>query len=117
MKQELTTAVEPRTEVELDPEIAAVLVGRLDTYHELCAQRKILDEAIGEVKGEIGMDVLTSGYEALEIAGSKVTHVRGLTTSLDQKKLIAQGVTLAQIERATVTKPKKPYWLVTKVEE
>lgn len=113
MKQQLTTVDEPRVEVDLPADVAAHLVAQLGTYYELVDQRKILEFQIDALRNTIGIDVFTSGYEALQIAGSKVTLVRGVTNTLDKLKLYAQGVTQAQVERATVTKPKKPYWKIT----
>jgi hypothetical protein len=109
----LTTSVESRTEVTLTPEVGARLVATLDTYHELVMQRKILEAQIETEKAMIGEIVFATGYEALGIANSKITYVRGVTTTLDQKKLIADGVTLAQLAAATTTKPKKPYWKIS----
>jgi hypothetical protein len=109
----ITTSTEQRTEVVLSPEVGARLAAGLDTYHELVAQRKVLDALIDIEKETIGEMVTATGYEALAIAKSRVTLVRGVTTSLDKVKLIAQGVTLAQIAAATTTKPKKPYWKIS----
>lgn len=109
----LTTTVVAREEVMLNPEVGQHLAAQLDTYHELVTQRKILDAAIETEKEAIGAAVLATGYEKLGIASSVVTLVRGVTTSLDKQKLIAGGVTLAQLEAATTTKPKKPYWKIS----
>lgn len=109
----LTTEQTTRTEVQLAPEVGARLAASLDTYHELVTEKKILEAAIEVEKAAIGAVVLATGYEALGIANSRITYVRGVTTTLDKGKLIAQGVTLAQIEMATTTKPKKPYWKIS----
>jgi len=109
----LTTTTEQRTEVQLSPEVGAHLAAQLDTYHELCFQRKVLDAQIETEKEAIGATVLATGYEKLGIAKSIVTLVRGVTSKLDMAKLFAQGVTGAQVEAATVTKPKKPYWKIS----
>jgi len=109
----LSTSIETRTEVELAPHTAAVLIANLDTYHDLVLQRKILDAAIDHAKETIGEMVTETGYEALAIASSKITLVRGVSSTLDKKKLLAMGVTLAQLDAATVVKPKKPYWKIS----
>lgn len=115
MKQ--TTAIETRTEVELSPGVGAILVATLGTYHALVEEKKILEAQIEIEKAAIGAIVETTGYESLGIANSKITLVRGTTSSLDQKKLIAQGVTLAMLEAATTVKPKKPYWKISGEDE
>jgi hypothetical protein len=45
--------------------------------------------------------------------GTGLTWVFPEKSTLDKKKLLAQGVTMAQIEAATITKPGKPYLLIT----
>lgn len=109
----LATTTDTRTEVTLAPGVSAHLAAQLDTYHELVAQRKVLDAVIDQEKDAIGATVLATGYEKLGIASSIITFVRGVSTTLDKQKLIASGVTLAQLEAATTTKPNKPYWKIS----
>jgi hypothetical protein len=63
-------------------------------------------DSIGKLREE-------TGEQSISLNGFIVTEIRGTITTLDKKKLIAQGVTVAQIEAATITRPKRSYEKIT----
>lgn len=107
----VSTTVEASTteEVTLKPYVAKKLLTELKAYQEIVEQIKALEAAKDTHKATIGKIRESTGHTSIAIEGYKVTEVRGVSSKLDQKKLIAQGVTMAMIEAATVTSPKKPY--------
>lgn len=106
--------VEQTVEVELAPEVAQFLRAALENYDEWKAkfdkaeiEKKAASKAIQEV-----LDIV--GTKSFRFEGRMVSLVEGTTSYLDEKKLLALGVTLAQIHDATVTVPKKAYAAVGK---
>lgn len=90
-----------KTELELRPEVQARLNAMLDTYFAVKSQ-------LEQEKAAIEAYCAEEGVEKAKLEEASVYFSRGGTsTKLHKEKLIAQGVTLAQIEAATVTKPKK----------
>lgn len=111
----LQTTVEATTttEVELKPSVRRKLLAELRAYASLKEQRDALSEQMDTKKVAIGAIREATGEQSIALEGFKVTEVRGVSSKLDKKKLLLQGVTMAQIEAATTTSPKKPYELVT----
>lgn len=111
MSPALATKVEATTteEVTLKPVVAKKLRTELNAYQEIKEQIKVLTAAADAHKATIGKLRESTGHGSITFEGFKITEVHGVQIKLDQKKLIAQGVTTAQIEAATVTTPKKPY--------
>lgn len=108
-KMQQTTTAEEIVEVTIDTEAAARMAATLATYQELKVQRDLLDEAMAvESKKILGeMDLL--GVNSVRIEGTPCTVVRGYTSSLDKMKFVSLGGSLAMLESATVSKPRKPY--------
>lgn len=111
----LATKVEAKIteEVTLKPVVAKKLRTELKAYQEIVEQIKALEQAKDAHKTAIGKIRASTGHGSIAIDGFKVTEVPGVSSKLDPEKLIAQGVTTAQIEAATVTTPKRPYERIT----
>jgi hypothetical protein len=54
-----------------------------------------------------------TGESSLEIDGYTVSDVTGTITQWDEKKMLAHGLSMAEIESFKVVKPKKPYEKIT----
>ena len=111
----LSTTAETEPDIELTEQQRAELVLNLSTYGKLLTQMDDLQADIEAQKAELNRlrDALGTNSIGIEKLG-RVTLVTGGTTKrLMRKKLLANGVTLAQLEAATVEKPKKDYTLVT----
>ncbi len=99
--------------VTLKPTVRRQLLTELKTYAELKSQAKALEQAMEMHKAKIGAIRAETGETAIEIEGFKITYVTGERKILNKELLLQQGVTMAQIEAATETKPNKPYDKVT----
>ncbi len=109
----LTLEDKPLAELELSPTIRRTLEACLSTYATLTADAKLLQEQADLEKSKIGKLLADHGYDRVKTDEFSLTWVRGSTTSkLEPNKLIAQGVTLAQLDAATVTKPRKDYFQI-----
>lgn len=115
MSPALATKVEATTteEVILKPVVAKKLRTELQAYQEIKEQIKALTAAADKHKETIGKLRESTGHGSITFEGFKITEVRGVQTKLDEKKLIAQGVTTQMIENAKVTTPKRPYEKIT----
>jgi hypothetical protein len=111
MKPTITTT--QTTEVQLEPKLVTKLTNELAIYAELEAELELSKQALDAQKSKVTQLAEQTGEKSFGVNGHKVTLVEGTTSSLDKKKLIALGVTTAMLEEATVTKPKKAYWLIT----
>lgn len=105
------------TEVEIEPQLKAHLAAMVDTAIELQSQAKMLKEAIDVEKKKIFDTLELIGTDDLVIDDVKMKITRGTSTKLDLKKLYVQGITQAQIDMATVRKPKKAFVTVKHVNE
>lgn len=99
--------------IKLQPTLKRKLLTELRAYAELDQQVKAIKHARDKHKDAVRTLRESTGEGSLTIEGFRITDVTGVSSTLDKKKLIAQGVTLAQIEAATVTKPKKAYEKIT----
>lgn len=97
------------TEVKILPTVKRRLLGELKAYEELKFQAKALDLAMEKHKAAIATIRESIGATTLDVDGFKVTYVSPVRSVLEKKLLLDNGVTMAQIESATVTKPTKPY--------
>lgn len=109
----LTVTTTTTAEVKLKPTLKKKLLTQLKTFHELKQELKVIQAAMDRHKTIIEECVIESGEQSLAIDGYKTTMVFPVRSTLDKKKLIDQGVTLAQIENATVNKPGRHYVKVT----
>lgn len=110
---QLTTVLVGDTEQEIKPQLKTLLQNRLKKLATLYQQFETLSDEIAVVEGDIEDARQLAGYLKMDFPGyGGVTRVEGQTTKkLDKTKLIAGGVTLAQIEAATTEKPKKGHTL------
>lgn len=106
--------LEQQPKPEVSAELAAHLKAKLALF---VANKHHIDQLSREqerVKEELEIafadydeyDLLRAGVRVHDL---NVKLVEGVSTKLDKKKLLEQGVTMAQIEAATTTKPKKAY--------
>jgi len=116
MTSTLTTT--QTTEVKLVPALKRKLLLKLRAYEELVAQAHAIKSAQTKIKGEvetlfIDADEFAALQDGAAVGDYKLKYVSPVRSSLDKKRLLAQGVTMAQIEFATVSRPTKPYVKIT----
>lgn len=111
MKLRTIQELRPRVSVEprLDPAVRFDLEAGVGLYTEA---QELIER--GEAQKLVSKDILeealeTGGIIRAAVSGHVVQWVFPTRTSLDERKLMAQGVTLRQIENARVTTPGKPY--------
>jgi hypothetical protein len=109
----LTTAIATQHEVVLKPALKKKLLTKLKMYQELALQLATIKGAMAKGRDDIDALREETGEKSLAIEGFKATLVEPIRSKLEPKKLLAQGVTLAMLELATVVKPGKPYLKVT----
>ena len=112
--QTVTTAT---TEVILEPALKTKLTQRLKVYRlrkeEFEKAKAAMEKEARNVEGYFEQ----AGASSIVIEGhATITEVKGTTSNLDKKLFVQQGGTLAQLENATVSKPKKSYVLITLVD-
>ena len=105
-----------KTEVTLSPAVRRTLQLQQRRYHALKCQIAIAEEEMAIIKASIektfvdgkSFDALIDG---VSFEGFKYRYVSPVTARLDKKCLLAQGVTMGQIDNALAanTKPGKPY--------
>lgn len=100
-------------ELVLKPQLRRKLLNELRAFAELKSQYKALELAMNKHKDAIGRLREETGEQSIALEGFKVTQVTQTRSTLDKKLLLEQGVTMGQIENATVTKPGRPYTKVT----
>lgn len=113
LQQTTNATVTTTREVHLDARLEKKLKTRLQNYATLKSEIESLQAALDDEKAAIAALREKTGEQSIQLDGFTVTEVRGVSHKLDKKKLIALGCAAAWIEEATVTKPKKPYTLVT----
>lgn len=105
---------QPKTvaELQLRPDVRAQLEAMISTWQELKFQEKLIAEQAGVEQSKIGKILADHGYDRVKIDDVNLEWHRGERTpkKLDVMTLLAQGVTQAQIEAATLDKPKKDYF-------
>lgn len=109
----LSTVVAAETEVEIEASLKRKAMLRLNVI-------ETLQDTIREAKTALALEVAAVekireivGVKSFALNGFTVTRVTGDSSRLDRKKMKAAGVTDAQIENWTTTKPKKAYTKVT----
>lgn len=110
-------AVTTEQQVTLDPALSARVSAILSTYHELKAQADLLYEIMDGESQKIRALMEGAGHEKIEIDGTPCTIVRGTSSKLDKVKFVQLGGSLAQLENATTSKPKKVYLRIGKEKE
>lgn len=111
----LSTTVEATTthELKLAPQVKKKLKTNLDAYADLKLQRDAIDHAMRKHKDVVEGILTDVGESSLKLDGYTSTIVSQVRKKLDQMKLIALGVSMDIIERATVETPTKPYLKIT----
>ena len=103
--------LETTTEIEIAPELRLEVAAKLGEFFAIQQAIKALEADADAIKAELALtldeDALNAGVN-VEGAG-RLKLVYPTTSKLDPKKLIAQGITVAQIENATVHKPGRAY--------
>lgn len=96
-------------DIRLAPQLRTKLLKELRAYQAIEEQLKALEHAKAKHKTAIGKLRDETGEQSIKLDGFTVTLVAGVSTKLDKKLLIQQGVTMAMIENATVVTPKRAY--------
>lgn len=109
---------EQTVEVKLSPSLKKKLLTKLKAFAANKSTIDALEHSQKKIKAEIEEAFVAAGeFNALQsgvkIEGFKTTHVSPVSSRLDKKKLLEAGVSMAQIERATVTTPGKGYVKIT----
>lgn len=105
----MKATIEQTTTTELEPELQSRLSASLSMYTGLKEQIALLEEMAAGEKAAIHAILDEAGASKVLAEGYQIHIITGTSSTLDKKKLEAQGVTKAMIEAATVRRPKKPY--------
>ncbi len=101
-------------ELQLEPALKTKLQQRLKLYRKLKAEFEIAEAKLKKEAGNIEGYFEQVGAQSITVEGhATITEVRGNSSKLDKKLFVQQGGTLAQLENATLTTPKKPYILIS----
>lgn len=108
------TSLETDVAQSLEPALEARLHSALTQYTGIREQIAMLEELADEEKARMWAILDEAGASKTEQDGFSVSVVRGTSSKLDPKRLVALGVSEAMIASATVTTPKRPYLMVRK---
>jgi hypothetical protein len=113
-----TVKTEQTVEIKLAPQLKTKILRKLRQYAELKLQAKAIESAQAKIRQETEAAFADAGEFAALQAGIRVDdfrvcHVSPVRTTLDKQRLIAEGVTVAQIEAATLTVPGRAYLKIT----
>ena len=100
-------------DIELTPKVRQALMAEFRLYARLQAEIAALEAKKDAAKARITDIREEAGAVTLAIDGYRTTMVSPVRSTLNVKKLFAQGVTPAMIEKATDTVPGKSYEKVT----
>ena len=105
-------------DVHLSAGVRARIVTHLYTYAELTAELKRLEEERTAALERIEHAFEDAGEgvaldNGVAISGFRLKVVRRIVKTLDKKRLIGMGVSVAMLEEATVSHPAKRYLKVT----
>jgi len=109
LTQAATITATTTQQIVLKPSLKTKLMKELRLYAELRSQREAIDAAMDKHKASIEVIRDEAGEQSLKVEGYTISLVAPVRAILDKMRLIANGVTLAQIEDSTVHKPSKPY--------
>lgn len=107
----VTTTV--RKVVKLLPSLRRQLLVELAAAQKEKLAVKAAEEKYDKRKAKIRKLRESTGEESLEIDGYTMTNVQGTNTRFDEKKMIAHGLSVAEIESFKTTTPKKAYEKLT----
>ncbi len=107
----INLSTEATVEVEIEPTLKVSLRKNLKLYASLKEQAAAAKEAVEAQAAHIEHLRDQTGAKSVWLDGyGRVTRVDGGTTkTLDRKKLLAQGVSQAMLENATVEKPRRAF--------
>lgn len=114
MKPTITTEVTVTSVTELAPEVAVGLKAELDAYMEKREQVRRLEAEMEEHKKVVEVTRALIGEKAIHTSGYLIRLVEPLQARLDKGALMRVGVSVAQIEAGTITKPAKPYLTISR---
>lgn len=109
----LATVQATDVQLEIAPNIKRKVQLHLKQYEAITEQMRVLKAAQTKELNEVEKLREVIGAKSFDLSGFKVTRVTGDSSRLDQKKMIADGVTPAMIEEWTTTKPKKAFTKIT----
>lgn len=114
LKQQTSVTTTATTEVEIEPALRTKLLQRLKLYKKLKADFESAKVKLEKEAKLIGGYFEQVGATSIHLDGTAtITEVRGTTSKLDERLFVQQGGSLEQLRNATITKPKKPYVLIT----
>jgi hypothetical protein len=114
LMQRQKTEATATTEVAIEPALKRKLEQRLTVYRRLDAEYELAKAKRDKEKANIEGYFEQVGANSIQVEGhATITEVRGVSSSLDKKKFVELGGSLKMLEDATVTKPKRPYILIT----
>ncbi len=115
MSMRATTTVTTTTTqvVKLLPSLRRQLLVELAAAQKEKLSLKAAEDKWDARKAKIRKLREQAGVETLEIDGYIVSNVTGTMTQWDEKKMLAHGLSMAEIESFKVTRPKKAYEKVT----
>jgi transposase len=100
-------------EVTLAPALKTRYLQALKSYAKLKTQREALDFAMKQHREQVEAVLAESGETSLALEGYKTTLIAPVRKQLDQKKLLALGVSMDIIQAATVEVATTPYIKIT----
>jgi hypothetical protein len=99
--------------VKLLPSLRRQLLVELQAAQKDKITMKAAEERYETRKAKIRKLRESTGEESLEFDGYTITNVTGLVSRFDEKKMLAHGLSMAEIESFRVTTPKKAYEKIT----
>lgn len=105
----LTTTTTVTTAVEISPRIRKKLLENLKAFADLKAELKAIEHTMELHKVSIDILRAETGEANLALDGFRISLVSPTRSTLDVKLLLQQGVSMGQVNNATVTKPTKAY--------
>lgn len=112
--QQAQATITAKSEIKLAPALRTKLQNRLRVFADVKAKFDAAKAALDREKRVLGGLREQTGEQSLTLDGyGTITEVRGTSKKLDKKLFVAIGGSLAQLEEATVTTPKRPYDLIT----
>jgi hypothetical protein len=109
----MTATVTTSKEVKLSARVTRKLLTELNAYQGLKAQLDAIKEAMDGHKAAIEVLRDETGEQSIALEGFKISLVSPVRSTLDKKQLLLAGVSVAQLEAGTITKPTKPYTKLT----
>lgn len=119
----LAVTTEVRTEVKLAPALKTKLMKRLKRYAELSELIKAAQLEQETIKDDVDRDFTDAGegnalFNGCAVDSFRVKMVCGTTSKLDEDALMKDhGLTRADLDACTDTKPSKPYVKITPPEK